>query len=291
MDNIKNKQLQVREKTIFDGFFFKNVLKFIFNIVFKLTGWTSGPAPKTTGVVIGAPHTSNWDFLFGFGAAILEDVKVYFSIKESWCRIAIIGPVIMRFGAIPIDRSSPGQGQSEQITKFVEKMKGQWIYFAFTPEGTRGKVEKWKTGFYHVAQDCQLPLHLAKLDYENKNAGIFHSFHITGNKRDDIRVLQEAYSLIHGKNTDKQFPDYAGKVPDLSKTEADIMRALYLLDESATEMQIAAKANFSIQASTMLEPLIKMGLVEKTVNEFNEPAYQLTFKGKGCLLHLFPIVE
>lgn len=290
MGSTKNKQLQVREKTIFDGFFFKNILKFIFKMVFKLKGWTSGPAPKTTGVVIGAPHTSNWDFIFGFGAAVLEDVKIYFSIKESWCRIPVVGRAIMNFGAIPIDRSSPGQGQSEQITKFVEKMKGQWVYFAFTPEGTRGKVEKWKTGFYHVTQDCQLPLHLAKVDYVNKSAGVFHSFHITGNKEDDIKVIQEAYKLIQGKNTDKQFPDYNGKMPDLSRTEANIMRALYLIGDKATEMQIAAKANFSIQASTMLEPLIEMGFVDNAVNEFDEAVYELTFPGKGALLHLFPSI-
>jgi len=291
MGSAKHKQLQVREKTIFDGFFFKNILKFIFRIVFKFTGWTSGPAPKITGIVIGAPHTSNWDFIFGFGAAILEDVKVYFSIKESWCRIPVVGRIIMNFGAIPIDRSSPGQGQSEQITKFVEKMKDQWIYFAFTPEGTRGKVEKWKTGFYHVAQDCQLPLHLAKIDYLNKNAGIFHSFHITGNKEDDIRVLQEAYSLIRGKNTDNQYPDYVSKPSELSKTDANIMRALYMLDDEATEMQIAAKANFSVQASSMLDPLIEMKFVEKTVTEYNEPAYQLTVEGKGSLLHYFDEIQ
>ncbi len=291
MGNSKNKQLQVREKTLMDGFFIKRVLKFFFKILFKLSGWTSGPAPKVTGVAIGAPHTSNWDFLFGLGAAIIEDVKVYFSIKESWCRVPVIGSIIMWLGGIPIDRSVPGQGQSEQIAKFVEKMKGQWIYFAFTPEGTRGKVEKWKTGFYHVAQDCQLPLHLAKLDYLNKNAGIFHSFHVSGNKEEDIKVLQEAYKLIHGQNTDKQFPDYTGRVPEISRTDAEIMKALYLVGEQATEMQIAAKANFSVQASTMLEPLINLTLVEKSVNEFNEPVYGLTFKGKGALLHLFPILE
>ena len=288
MGRDKSKQLQVREKTLMDGFFIKRVLKFFFKILFKLTGWTSGPAPKTTGIVIGAPHTSNWDFLFGLGAAIIEDVKVYFSIKQSWCRIPVVGSVIMWLGAIPIDRSIPGLGQSEQIAKFVEKMKDQWIYFAFTPEGTRSKVEKWKTGFYHVAQDCQLPLHLAKLDYENKNAGIFHSFHPTGNKEQDIKVLQQAYSLIHGKNTEKQFPDYVGKPPEVSRTDAEVMKAMYLVGDNATELQIAARANFSVQASTMLDPLIGFGLIEKSETEFNEPAYTLTFKGKGALLHMFP---
>ena len=287
MGRDKSKQLQVREKTLMDGFFIKRVLKFFFKILFKLTGWTSGPAPETTGIVIGAPHTSNWDFLFGLGAAIIEDVKVYFSIKQSWCRIPVVGSVIMWLGAIPIDRSVPGLGQSEQIAKFVKKMKGQWIYFAFTPEGTRSKVKKWKTGFYHVAQDCQLPLHLAKLDYENKNAGIFHSFHPTGNKEQDIKVLQQAYSLIHGQNPEKQFPDYAGKPPEVSRTDAEVMKAIYLVGDNATELQIAARANFSVQASTMLEPLIDLGLIEKSENEFNEPAYTLTLKGKGVLLNLF----
>ena len=279
--------IDIREKTVFDGVFFKFILKFLFKIIFKLTNWKSGPAPKITGVVIGVPHTSNWDFMFGLGAAIIEDAKIYFSIKDSWCRIPIIGSVIMWLGAIPIDRSVQGQGQVDQIAKFAEKMKDRWIYFAFTPEGTRSKVEKWKTGFYHMAQDCQLPLHLAQLDYINKRAGIFHTYQITGNKEKDIEIIQEAYKLIRGKNPDKQFPDYTGPVPQLNAAQTDFMRALFRINQKATSAEVAAHLNVDDVPASTVTQLVEMNLVQSMTADNQEAVYLLSPAGAGCLLRLF----
>ena len=286
MASEKLKPLQIREKTITDGIFAKYILKFIFKILFALTGWTPGPAPEKTAVAIGAPHTSNWDFIYGIGAAIILDVKVYFSIKQSWCRIPLIGPLIMYMGAIPIDRSTPGKGQVEQISEFVQKMRGQRIYFAFTPEGTRSKVEKWKTGFYHVAEDCGLPIHLGQLDYHNKRVGIFHTFELSGDKEHDINVIQQAYKLIHGCNIDKQYPDYVGQVPVLSETQAQFMKSLYLNDRQLIMNKNAEKIVTTDIEASGIDDLLSHNLLEKK-RSGDDVFYQLTYKGKGCLLHLF----
>ena len=75
------KLLTIREKTIFDGFLTKYVLKFLFSVWFTLAGWKlCKTAPEGAGVAIAAPHTSNWDFFYALGAAILQDVKIYFSV-------------------------------------------------------------------------------------------------------------------------------------------------------------------------------------------------------------------
>jgi 1-acyl-sn-glycerol-3-phosphate acyltransferase len=177
------KTLEIRDKTIFDGIFVKYILKFLYSIWFKITGWkTTGSAPDGAGITIAAPHTSNWDIVYALGAAILLDVKIYFSIKDSWCRIPVIGRIMLWMGAIPIDRSSKGQGQVELIRNFVERHKDSRIFFLFTPEGTRGEVERWKTGFYHIAEECELPIFLAKVDYRTKISGVFHSFSLTDSK-------------------------------------------------------------------------------------------------------------
>ena len=287
MAQTDNNTLKIREKTITDGIFAKYILKFLFKSLFAIRGWTAGPAPQVSGVAIGAPHTSNWDFIYGIGAAVILDVKAYFSIKESWCRIPVIGRLIMYMGAIPIDRSTPGKGQVEQITGFVQKMKNQRVYFAFTPEGTRGKVSKWKTGFYHVAEDCKLPIHLGQLDYLNKVVSIFHSFEITGDKEHDVKVLQEAYKLIHGGNTDKQYPDYSGPVPQVTQTQAQIMKTLYKFGCPTAIVDIATKINVDGLDELSVNELVEADLLDK-VETGGQFAYQLTYKGKGCLLHLFP---
>lgn len=283
-------RLQIRKKTITDGIFAKYILKTVFKSLFAITGWTAGPAPRQTAVVIGAPHTSNWDFIYGIGSAIILDVKAYFSIKESWCRIPLIGNMIMYLGAIPIDRSTPGKGQVEQISEFVREMKDQRVYFGFTPEGTRGKVSKWKTGFYHVALDCDLPIHLVQLDYLNKTLGVFHTFTVTGDKEHDVTVLQESYKLIRGRKIEKQFPDYSGPVPRVSESQARVMKALYQIGAPVSAVDIASRMDVAEIQVQDIEALVDKAILQK-IEADNDTSYILSDSGKGCLLHLFPVLE
>jgi hypothetical protein len=196
----------------------------------------------------------------------------------------------MWLGAMPIDRSSKGEGQVKQIKAFIDSQKGNRVFFLFTPEGTRGAVPKWKTGFYHVAEGCELPIFLAKVDYQSKETGVFHTFKLTGDKEDDIQAIQASYKSIHGKYPKDQYPHYIGKLPVISESEAAIIRALYSFKGVATKMEINAKARLAELSSNMLTLLIEKGLLEKSnVNKDNgDPTYQLTFAGKGYFLHLTP---
>ncbi|MCO4799215.1 MAG: 1-acyl-sn-glycerol-3-phosphate acyltransferase [Colwelliaceae bacterium] len=288
---MNKKILNIREKTIFDGVFTKYFLKSIFSVWFKLAGWTvTKTSPQGAGVAIAAPHTSNWDFLYALGSAILQDIKIYFSIKDSWCHLPLIGSFMMWLGAMPIDRSSKGKGQVELIKAFVAKQKNEKVFFLFTPEGTRGKSDKWKTGFYHVAQDCGIPIFLSKVDYLIKEAGVFHSYTITGDKEDDIKAIQASYKRIAGKFIDKQYPHYEGSLPKITDAEAIVMKAIYSFKGVATRVDIAAKVKRKELSASMLEFLIEKGILEKTNQKGDdvEPCYHLTFLGKGCLLHLYP---
>ena len=281
--------LKMNEKTVFDGVFVKFIMKSFFMIWFKLAGWEQTKSThEGAGITIAAPHTSNWDLFYALGSAILMDVKIYFSLKDNWCRIPVIGKIMMWLGAIPIDRSTRGKGQVEQITRFIKKHKFRRVYFLFTPEGTRSKVEKWKTGFYHIAEGCGLPVFLAKVDYLNKCAKVFHSYHLTGDKVEDMSVIQEAYKYILAKFSAKQFPSYVGPIPEISKSEATVMRAMYLFKGAVSKMEIAAKTKLSKLKTAMLDVLIRKGMLEQTGTNKNEPTYCLTLAGKGCLLHLYP---
>ncbi|HCM48811.1 MAG TPA: acyltransferase [Colwellia sp.] len=285
------KELTIREKTIFDGIFTKYFLKFIFTVWFKIAGWKlCKVAPEGAGVAIAAPHTSNWDFVYALGAAILQDVKIYFSVKDSLCRVPLLGTWMMYLGAIPINRSAKGVGQVEQIKQFINSQKLNRVFFLFTPEGTRGLVLKWKTGFYHVAQGCELPIFLAKVDYLSKEAGVFHTFSLTENKESDIKAIQASYESVQGKFPLEQFPAYTGQMPKISEVEAKVIKAMYSFKGVATKVEITAKAKLGELSTTMLDYLIDKGLLEKSTSNTNsgEPVYQLTFAGRGCFLHLSP---
>lgn len=289
---MNNKSLEIRDKTIFDGFIVKYILKLIFKVWFKVSGWKAIKSDyKGAGITIAAPHTSNWDVVYAMGAAILLDIKIYFTIKESWCRKPVVGRLMMWMGAIPINRASGAQGQIDKIKRFVDKHKNQQIFFLFTPEGTRGKVNKWKTGFYHLAQGTDLPIFLAKVDFRNKESGVFHVYHLTGDKEADIRSIQESYKKIHGKYPDLQFPEYTGPMPELSDLEAMILKAFYSAKGVATRLDIAAKLKAHKLSISMLDFLVEKGVLEKIDCHPDEPQYQLTFAGRGCLLHLYPALK
>lgn len=286
------KVLEIRDITIFDGFIVKYILKLIFKFWFKVTGWQPIKSDhEGAGITIAAPHTSNWDVVYAMGAAILLDIKIYFSIKESWCRIPVIGRLMMWMGAIPITRKSGSQGQIEKIKRFVDKNKNRRIFFLFTPEGTRGKVSQWKSGFYHLAKGCDLPIFLAKVDYQNKESGVFHTYYLTENQEEDMRSIQESYKKVRGKFPALQFPEYTGPMPELSDVEAMILKTVYSAKGIATRLEIAAKLKANKLSIAMLDFLIEKGVLEKIVDNDSEPHYQLTFAGKGCLLHLYPALN
>lgn len=285
------KILKIRDKTIFDGVFVKVILKFLFLAWFKVFGWkTTAVSPKGAGITIAAPHTSNWDIFYAMAAAIILDIKIYFSIKDSWCRMPVMGPLMLWLGAIPIDRSSSGKGQVALIKEFVDKHKekNEAIFFLFTPEGTRGKVDKWKTGFYHVAQDCGLPIFLAQVDYRTKVSGVFHTYQLTGHKDNDIAAIQAAYKCIHGRHIKDQYPAYTGPVPEISEMEAAIIKAVFSIKNAATKAEISTKAHLEELSSKMLDKLVDKGILEISKQDDGRFSYRLTSAGNGCLLHAMP---
>lgn len=166
--------------------------------VLRLGGWrVVGPLPDVSKLVlIVAPHSSNWDGIWGFAAklALGFEVKVLGKAQLFWWPF---GPMLRRLGVIPIDRSSP-QGTVGQAVEMIRRSERIW--YALTPEGTRKRVEKWKSGFWKIAHEAQVPILPAYFHYPDKRIGIGPLFATTGDMAADIAALRAWYAPWIGRN-------------------------------------------------------------------------------------------
>ena len=166
--------------------------------VLRLGGWrVVGPIPDLPkAVLIVAPHSSNWDGFWGMAVKIALglDVRVLGKTQLFWWPL---GPLLRKLGAIPVDRSSP-QGTIEQAIAIIRDFDRIW--FTLTPEGTRKRVDKWKTGFWKIARNADVPIVMAYFNYPDKTVGITHVFHTTDNLQQDMAHIREWYRPWQGKN-------------------------------------------------------------------------------------------
>ena len=166
--------------------------------VLRLGGWrVVGEVPPVARlVVIAAPHSSNWDGIWGMAAklALGVDVRVLGKAQLFWWPLS---PLLRKLGVVPVDRSSP-QGTVEQAVRMLRQSEKMW--FALTPEGTRKRVDKWKGGFLKIAHQAQVPILMAYFHYPEKIVGIGDVYYPTGDMDTDMRAIREWYQPWQGKN-------------------------------------------------------------------------------------------
>lgn len=159
-------------------------------------------------VLIAAPHTSNWDFVYALACFDGLGIPIRFTIKQEWLRWPF-KYWMEGFGAIGIDRSPRSDGnrpsQTEAMTELFNNREE--LVVLVTPEGTRSKREKWKTGFYHVAQNAGVPVVLAYLDYKKKEVGITGMFHPSGDIEADLSKVMAFYDGITPRFPEKYSGD------------------------------------------------------------------------------------
>ena len=155
-------------------------------------------------VLVAAPHTSNWD-----GLAMLSMGSYYrASIKWMGKKSLTTGPfgwLIKMIGCVPVDRSKSTSLVDQMVQAFEEREK---MALLVPPEGTRGSVKEWKTGFYHIAVAAKVPIVLSALDYGTKSGGVVGVFYPTGDYEADLPVIMSYYAGIKGKYPENH-PDYA----------------------------------------------------------------------------------
>lgn len=147
-------------------------------------------------VLVGAPHSSNWDGVWGFAAklALGLDIKILGKRELFWWPL---GMLLRRLGVIEVDRSS-SHGVVEQLAALIRDRPRLW--FGLAPEGTRKPVERWKTGFWKIAKAADVPVLPAYFHYPDKVIGIGPLFHLTDDMAADIARIRAWYRPWRGRH-------------------------------------------------------------------------------------------
>lgn len=176
------------------------IRRLVASAFWTLSPWhfVTEPAPKRPTLLIGAPHTSNWDFALMLGIAWRLGIHIRWLGKESLFR-SWRGPLMRALGGIPVDRGDAGQ----VVAEVVERVRsGETFSLVVTPDGTRGGHSHWKSGFYRIARETRLPVTLGYVDRTTMTSGLGPTFDLSGNVSEDMDRIRSFYadkSGIHPK--------------------------------------------------------------------------------------------
>lgn len=166
-------------------------------LTLKALGWRiEGDIPDHPRmVVIVAPHTSNWDFPVGLATRYALQLDASWLGKHTLF-IPPFGWIMRRWGGIPVDRSSSHDVVAHVIETFASRQR---VFLAIAPEGTRKKVSRWKTGFWHIARGAGVPILPVAFDWGARVVHILPVFTPRDNVEQDVADLQAMYAGIRGR--------------------------------------------------------------------------------------------
>ncbi|UOQ88589.1 1-acyl-sn-glycerol-3-phosphate acyltransferase [Agromyces endophyticus] len=176
--------------------------RLVSRVYWALSRWTfrSEPAPDRPSVLIGAPHTSNWDFVLMLGIAWRLGIDVRWLGKKSlfagWR-----GPIMRALGGIPVDRTDPSRVVDEVVARV---RAGEVFGLVVTPDGTRGAHEYWKSGFYRIARETGMPVTLGYVDRTTMTTGLGPTMDLTGDVAADMDRIREFYADKAGVRPDQR---------------------------------------------------------------------------------------
>jgi len=163
----------------------------------RLFGWRfEGAIPDVRkAVLIIAPHTSNWDFPLGVAAMFALGLQAVFLGKHTLFG-RTLGPMMRWLGGVPVDRGAASGVVGETVRLFSSR---EQMILVLSPEGTRSTVERWKTGFYHIAVRAEVPIVPVAFDYGTRRISIGDCFVPTGEMVSDLRILENFFSGVEGR--------------------------------------------------------------------------------------------
>lgn len=175
------------------------VLRWLGRAILRMGGWRMvGRFPDIPKLVlIGAPHSSNWDGVWGFAAKMAMGLDIKILGKDSLFRVPLLGAALRHLGVIPVDRSA-AQGVVEQAANLIVQADRLW--FGLAPEGTRKPVERWKPGFWRIAKAADVPVLPAYFHYPEKIIGIGEPFRLSDDMNADIARIRTWYRPWQGKH-------------------------------------------------------------------------------------------
>ena len=184
------------------------MLQKICKILMRIGGWTGEnyKPPYKKCIIVGAPHTSAWDFVWAWIYYTSIGGKMSFLIKKEFF-FWPLGFFIRRMGGIPIDRSK-GANVIRQSVKLFEERES--LQLAITPEGTRKRTKNWKAGFHAIARQAKVPVFLSSFDWGQKFMTPGDEFQISDDYREDIKRIKDYYREkgIRGKHPEQFTTEY-----------------------------------------------------------------------------------
>jgi 1-acyl-sn-glycerol-3-phosphate acyltransferase len=173
-------------------------LKWLARLILRLGGWRieGGPPAAKRYVLVAAPHTSNWDFLWVMSIAVALGVRLSWLGKDSLFRPPL-GRILQHFGGIPVDRTV----RSDLVNKIAHRIAGSDEFaLLMSVEGTRAWVPYWKSGFYHIARAANVPVVLGSLNYRSRTGGFGLTLELTGDVGRDMAAIRAFYAGAAGKH-------------------------------------------------------------------------------------------
>jgi 1-acyl-sn-glycerol-3-phosphate acyltransferase len=195
------------------------VKRFVARCFLWLMGWEPEGAPpdERRFVLVGAPHTSNWDLAYFLALITVFDVKASWMAKHALFRPPL-GWLLRRLGGIPVVRHRHENAVS-QMTRAFEVADS--MVLAVAAEGTRKVTTHWKSGFYHIARSAGVPIVLGYMDYARRRGGFGPAIHPTGDVRRDMDEIRRFYSDKVGRH-----PDQFGEIRLLEESDQSRSRSV-----------------------------------------------------------------
>ena len=177
--------------------------------VLRLFGWEYAflGLPQQQGVIIGYPHTSNWDFVLAVIAKWSLGVQVNFWGKGTLFKVPLLGAWLRWMGGIPVLRDAPHGLVGQAVRQLQDaRADGRYCWFGLAPEGTRKYTAGWRSGFYQLALGADVPLLMLHIDYGKKLAKVTDFMRLTGDVQVDYAHMAKVYEGVQGFHVNQAAP-------------------------------------------------------------------------------------
>ena len=174
------------------------IIKWLGITLQKISGWkVEGEIPSLKKfILVGAPHTSNWDFVHALILIWAIDLKLNVLAKLTLFNIPLLKNILSGIGGVPVDRDNH-KLVVDEVSKLTEGDGG--VIIGLTPEGTRKRVEKWKSGFLRIANQTESKIVLIGIDFETKTCSFSGFFEPTGDNDRDIIYVKNFFKKFKPK--------------------------------------------------------------------------------------------
>lgn len=180
------------------------MLSAISGILFRAWGWKiigTYPRHEPKKIVAVAPHTSNWDFLVGILFRSWKKHDIKFVAKKSIFKPPF-GRVFMALGGLPVDRKKSGNFVKGVVQLYKDH---ESLDICITPEGTRRRVAKFKSGYYFIAKQAGIPILPIAFDFERKHFRIGELYYPTSDTQKDLEAIEGYFRGVIGRNPENSF--------------------------------------------------------------------------------------